>query len=599
MDVEDFHEEEEELGKVYDSRLVRRAWRFISPHRKLVVLSLFLLPLVAGLQIFQPFLVKVGIDRYFGSRSLAGLTFIAALFLMTVVARIVVEYLQFYVMALTGQRTLKDLRLSLFKHIQRLPNAFFDRTPVGRVMTRLTNDIEVLSEMFTSGVVAFVGDAIKLAAIFLVMLAVEWKLTLATFAAVPVVGVVVTTIRLKMRKAYRLIRSKIARINAFLQESITGMKIIQIFTRERKNLRYFDQINKEYREANLTSIRYDSLLFAMVEMISRLTIAVILWYGSGLYQKGGVTLGTLYLFIDLMQQFFVPLRDLSAKYAVLQSAMASLERIFGLFDEPIADGYRGERPHRARRKGPNGNRIEFKNVWFGYRPDQPVLKDISFEVDPGERVSIVGATGAGKSSIIRLLVRLYEHQRGEIWIDGDRLQDWSFEALRRQIVVVPQDGFLFSGTVMENITLGDPLVSEEEARRAARLVNAERFILDLPLGYRQEVGERGAALSVGQRQLLSFARALARDPRILVLDEATSSVSPDIEALIQEGIHRLMEGRTTLVIAHRLSTIRDVDRIVVLHHGEIREIGTHEELLARGGIYARLYELHYRTQAAS
>ncbi|MBI4208187.1 MAG: ABC transporter ATP-binding protein [Deltaproteobacteria bacterium] len=593
MPIEDFHEEEVLEGKAYDAHLVRRVWKYIVPHRRIVIRSILLLPVVAALQILQPFVVKEGIDRYFHEGSSLGLSLIAALFFVVLMAKVVAEYFQLYLMALTGQRCLSDLRLDLFQHVQRLPTSFFDRTPVGRTMTRLTNDIEVLSEMFTSGVVALVGDFVKLVAIFVVMLVVQWKLTLVTFTAVPLVWVVADLFRKKMRQAYRLIRSKIARINAFLQESITGMKIVQLFAREKKNLGYFQQINEDYRQANRMSIQFDALLFSLVEMIGRFAIAMILWYGSGLHQKGWVTLGTLYLFIDLMQQFFVPLRDLSAKYAVLQSAMASLERVFGLFDEKVAmGGTPGD--GLALRTVPTG--ITFKDVGFSYRPNQPVLKNISFEVRSGERVALVGATGAGKSSIIKLLVRLYDYKSGEIRMGGRELRSWPLEELRREVVVVPQDVYLFSGSILENITLGDPLISAEKAKEAARVVDAERFILNLPYGYDYEVGERGATLSVGQKQLLSFARALVRDPKVLILDEATSSVSPDIEELVRQGIHRLMERRTTLVIAHRLSTIRDVDRIIVLHHGEVREMGTHEELLALKGIYARLYELQYQLQ---
>lgn len=521
-----------------------------------------------------------------------GLGRIALLFLVALTGHAFFAYLQQYVNAVAGQRTLADLRLAVYRHVQELPMAFFERTPIGRLMTRMTTDLENLSEAFSSGLVQLVGDVVLMIVLAVVMMVVNWKLALVAFVVVPVLSVLAGIFRYRFREAFRAIRVRIARINAYLQENISGMRIVQLFTRENHNLESFRQINNAYRRANMRSIRYDSMLFSIAEAATRFTTALIIWYGSGFYKSGALELGLIYSFIHWMDDFFVPIRDLSMKYSIMQSAMASSERIFQLFDEPITI----RNPEKPVSIGRMRGEIEFRNVSFAYKPDQWVLKDLSFRVRPGERVAIVGATGAGKTTIIKLLSRLYDIQRGEILVDGVGIRKLDQEDLRRELSVVLQDVMLFSGSVAENITLGDESIDEARMRAAAVAVNAHRFIERLPEGYRQEVGERGSTLSMGQRQLVSFARALAHRPAVLILDEATSSIDTETELLIQDALHKLMEGRTSIVIAHRLSTIRDVDRILVLHKGELRESGTHAELLALRGIYYRLYEIQYKQQ---
>lgn len=598
-----FHEEEA-LGKAYDTRLMRRLWGYIAPHRKTVWISVALLPLVQGIEIFQPLIVKYGIDHNLSQGRLQGLAWVALAFAGSVLAHGIVQYLYLYVMNLTGQRAMRDLRIEIFSHVQRLPSRFFTQNPLGRVMTRMTNDIENLNEMFSSGLVALVGDFVKMIGIVAIMVSVNLSLALVTFSIVPVLFALAWIFRMRVRGAFREIRVRIARINAYLQESLSGMKIVQLFARENRNMEDFRRINGEYRDANIRSIRYDALLFSVVEAAGRLAIALVVWYGAGLVYAhlhggkvpggvtAGITIGTLYVFIDWIGKFFEPIRDLSAKYSIMQSAMASCERIFEILDEPP------ERPDApdARRLDRVRGEIEFRNVSFAYNDGDEILHDVSFRVAPGEKVAIVGHTGAGKTTIIKLLSRLYEPQRGEILLDSVDVRDLRARELRRHVGVVLQDVFIFSGDVDYNIRLGDDAIPEERAREAARHVNADRFVRRLPAGYHEEIREGGGNLSAGQRQLLSFARALAHDPPILVLDEATSSVDTDTELLIRDAVRKLMRGRSSIVIAHRLSTIRDVDRIIVLHKGRVREEGTHAELMARRGIYFKLYELQYRDQ---
>ena len=602
-DIESFHSEQS-LGKAYDGHLMRRLWTYVHPHRKLVWISLLLLPLVEGIEIVQPLIVKYGIDHNLSRGRLAGLGWVALAFLVALAAHGLVQYLYLYIMNVTGQRAMRDLRLAMFAHVQRLPNRFFTQNPVGRIMTRLTSDVENLNEMFASGLVALFGDFLKMIGIVIIMVSVNAQLSLVTFSVVPVLFLLAWVFRMRMRGAYRAIRVKIARINAYLQEALSGMKIVQLFAREGRNLEEFRQINAEHRDANFRSIKYDALLFSVVEAAGRLTIALVVWYGAGLVHRhlvggagpgpvaAGITIGTLYAFIDWIGKFFEPIRDLSAKYTVMQSAMASSERIFQLLDTPLEIL---DPPDPVVLPGVLGD-IEFRHVSFAYNEGDEVLHDVSFHVRAGEKVAIVGHTGAGKTSLIKLLSRFYEVNSGQILLDGVDIRKLRMRNLRRLIGVVLQDVFIFSGDVDYNIRLGNELISREKAREAARHVNAERFILKLPRGYQDEIREGGGNLSMGQRQLLSFARALAHDPRILVLDEATSSVDTETEILIQDAVRKLMRGRTSIVIAHRLSTIRDVDRIIVLHKGRVREVGSHAELLARRGIYYKLYELQYRDQ---
>ncbi|MBI2462392.1 MAG: ABC transporter ATP-binding protein, partial [Candidatus Rokubacteria bacterium] len=518
---------------------------------------------------------------------------IAAVFLATLVAQYLLRYWQVYLMNWTGQRVMHDLRQGLFAHVQRLPARFFDRTPVGRLMTRILNDVEAINEMFASGIVAILGDVLILAGVVAVMLLLHWRLALVTFAVVPLLFLVAVAFRSRAREAYREVRRRIARLNAYLQENLMGVVVVQLFGREETHGREFRQLNAEHRQAVYRRMRYDALLYASVEVIGSAAVASLLWWGGGEILAGLLTFGVLVAFIEYTHRFFLPIRDVSAKYAVMQSAMVAAERIFALLDTPpeIVSPPAPSRPARTR------GGLEFRDVWFAYEGEQWVLRGLSFRVEPGERIALVGATGAGKSTIAKLLNRSYDVARGWILLDGVDLREWDLARLRRAVGLVLQDVFLFAGSVEENIALGDPARNREAVRAAARAANAEPFILALPRGYAEEVRERGANLSHGQRQLLAVARALAYDPAVLVLDEATSSVDPEAEALIRDALDRLLEGRTSLVIAHRLSTIQRADRILVLHRGRLVEAGTHRELLARRGVYATLHELQFGGQA--
>jgi len=619
--------EEEALGKAYDARLLRRLWPFVAPYRLQVTATiLFVVPLLV-LDLAPAMVVKVGLDEHLvpaltqasdapTSAGAAGaarrwladalappsgldpLLWLALAYLGLSALSGALQYLDVWIMSRTGQSAMRDLRRAVFGHIQRLHLGYFDTMPVGRLVTRATNDVENVAEMFSAGIVALVRDVLKMIGIAVALFAMNARLAAITFLIVPVLAVAAVVFRFKVRQAFRAVRVRIARINAYLQENVTGMKVIQLFTRERRNFRDFDAMNADHRNAWLQSIRYDSALFAVVEFASNLTIAVVIWQSAGL-----AGLGIVYVFFDWMRRFFLPLRDLSAKYSVMQSSMASCERIFQLLDAQPAVR---DAPDVVAPAGPTRGSVAFENVWFAYdpRPGGPsgdpetdwVLRDVSFEVAPGERVAFVGATGAGKTSVIKLLTRLYDVTHGRILIDGVPLQAWPQEALRRRIAMVLQDVFLFSGSVAENIALDRDDISRADVERVARAVHAHRFIERLPRGYDTPVGERGANFSAGQRQLLSFARALAHGADILVLDEATSSIDTETEALVQQGIHTLMEEKTALVIAHRLSTIEDVDRIYVLHRGRLVESGRHEELIAAEGVYHTLYRLQYASQ---
>jgi ABC-type multidrug transport system fused ATPase/permease subunit len=508
-------------------------------------------------------------------------------------------------MSRTGQAAMRDLRRAVFAHIQRLHLGFFDTMPVGRLVTRATNDVENVSEMFSAGIAALVRDVFKMLGLAVALFCIDARLAGFTFCVVPLLAIGAIVFRLKVREAFRAVRVRIARINAYLQENVVGMKVVQLFSREQKSFRDFDAMNADHRDAWLQSIRYDALLFAVVEFASGITIALVIWQGAG-----SVAAGTIYLFIDWTRRFFLPLRDLSAKYSVMQSSMASAERIFQLLDTApaVVDPPAAATPILpAERRG----LVEFDHVWFSYRgdssrarrgeaerrPEDWVLRDVSFRVEPGTSAAFVGATGAGKTTIIKLLTRLYDVDRGSIRIDGVDLREWPQSELRRRVAMVLQDVFLFSGTIEHNLALGRPEIDAARVKRAASAVQADRFIARLPQGYATEVRERGTNLSAGQRQLLSFARALAHGADVLVLDEATSAIDSETEALVQEGIHVLMAGKTALVIAHRLSTIQDADQIHVLHKGQLVESGTHDELLARGGIYQRLYRLQIADQS--
>ena len=521
------------------------------------------------------------------------IVWLALLFGGITILNLALEFGRMLAMAWLGQSGMRDLREALFDHVQKLPMGFFDRYPVGRLVTRLTNDVETISEMFTGGVVALIGDLLLMAFFAGMLFWIDTRLAAISMGVVPFLAVAATIFRWKVREAFREVRVKIARLNTHLQETISGMKEVQLFAREARNLTDFQTTNASHRDSWFRSIRYDALLSSSVELATNLTIALILWYGGSVVLGGGLEIGVLFLFVDWMRRFFRPMQDLSARYSVMQSSMASCERVFELLDVAPEAPDRSAGPLREMR-----GEVEFDGVSFAYGRE-PVLQDLSFHIAPGERVAIVGPTGAGKTTILKLLIRLYEPQQGTIRIDGVDIRDLPRAELRRHLAYVLQDVFLFTGDLKFNIALGREDISEAQVGEAAAVVHADRVVHRLPDGYRQQVLERGLNFSAGERQLLSFARALAHQPQILLLDEATANVDTQTEALIQDGLHNLMEGKTSIVVAHRLSTIQDVDRILVMHHGEIRESGTHEGLLAERGMYWRLYQLQYAGATAA
>jgi ATP-binding cassette subfamily B protein len=604
----------------YDHRLMRRLLAYLRPYRGQVAGATVVVIADALLQLVGPWLTKEAIDFGMRHRDLGYLDRVAMLYLAVLMAGFGLGWLHHQIMQRVGQRLMMDLRTDLFRHLQRLPLSHFDRTPIGRLMTRVTNDVDTLNELVTGGVVAVFGDLFLLVGIVIAMVRLNAELLGVTFSVLPLIVIASLTFRTLVRRSFRDIRSRLSRLNVFLNENLTGMSTVQLLNREARNFEQFRGLNAGHRDAHLKAVFYHAMFFPLLDLVGALAISLIVWYGGRQVMWQGITLGILVAFIQYTQRFFRPISDLSEKYGILQQAMASAERIFALLDTPIdpalaatgsgaaardatdgapahalpAPGERaaGAAPASAARgAAAHRGRIEFDHVGFAYDGERFVLDDVSFTVEPGEKVAVVGATGAGKTTLTNLLMRFYEPQRGVIRLDGIPLGRWDPRALRREIGLVLQDVFLFSGTIEGNLRLGDDALSPEALERAARETHATDFIDALPGGWAAEVRERGATLSVGQRQLLAFARTLARDPRVLVLDEATSSVDTHTESLIQDALRRLMRGRTSLVIAHRLSTIQDVDRIVVLHHGRVRETGTHAELLALGGIYSRLYAL--------
>lgn len=580
---------EEIFGKAYDLKLIKRLWQFISAYKRLFWFSMLLVPLQQLFGLAQPYIMKEAIDRYIGGGNFWGLQAMALFFLVALIGEVITFYFHYYMTMLVAQRCLADLRVAIFSHVQKLPMSYFDRNPVGRLVTRMTTDVDVLQEMFAAGVMTLISDFIMLVWIVVIMFYLHVQLALVSLALIPFMLLAINFFRVKARQTYRLIRERIARINAYLGEAIMGMAVIQLFVREQKSYREFDQLNSAHRDALQLSNVYEAALYSMVEAAGSVSLGLLLWYGGGEVLHGVIGIGTLVAFKEYIHRFFIPLRDFSQKYAVMQSAMSSAERIFHLLDTPVTISS----PARPAVPRPFRGEVTFDNVWFGYKQDEPVLKGVAFRVEPGEKVAVVGATGSGKTTTIKLLSRFYDIQRGSIKVSGVDIRDWDLQALRQHIGVVLQDVFLFSGDIRTNLCLGDSSIASERIERAARYANATGFIRNLRDGFGAQVRERGSNFSAGQRQLLALARVLVFQPEILVLDEATSSVDTETEMLIQDALEKIMRERTCVVIAHRLSTIRNADRIIVLHRGEVREVGSHAELLRSRGIYYRLYQLQY------
>ncbi len=601
--------DEEAIGKVYDRDLIARLWPFLRPHWRWLLASFLLVPLYWVLELLPAMFIGRALNEVTGNAGvtpgapwLAGLAeppaglsllpWLAGLFLCSAAVAAVVQFARMIVMAIMGQRAMVELRRKLFDHVQRVHLRFFDRYPVGRLVTRLSHDIESLGEMFSAGIVMLIADLLRMTAFAVLLFAQNWRLALISMAVVPMVALGAVVMRYKVRGAFRRVRVRIARINANLQETISGMRVVQLFARERRNLDDFRVLNAGHRDAWFESIHYDAMLSASLEVAGTVVVAFILWYGSGLVQGGLVELGTLLVFFDYTRRFMMPLQDLSQKYSVMQSSMASLERIFELLDVPVeVDG--GDATAREVR-----GEVVFEDVSFGYG-DTPVLRNLSFRVAAGERVALVGHTGAGKTTVLKLLMRFYEPDSGRILIDGTDIREISRAELRRHLAYVLQDVFLFTGDLSYNVSLGHDGIDRATIEDAARTVHLDALLARLPDGWRQPVRERGANFSVGERQLLSFARALAHRPQILLLDEATASIDTETEVLVQDALAHLLEAKTSLVVAHRLSTIQDADRIYVLHHGELREQGTHDELLGQRGLYWKLYQLQYAAQESA
>jgi ATP-binding cassette subfamily B protein len=639
-------QEEEVLGKAYDSRLMRRLLTYLRPYRWQVAIALVSIIFKSFADVLGPYLTKVAIDRYLAPakgvtsgvwrwlspRPLTGIAQIASIYVGLLVFSFLLEFLQTYYMQWTGQKVMFDLRSQIFRHLQRMHVAFYDKNPVGRLVTRVTTDVDALNEMFTSGVVSIFEDIFVLAGIIGIMLCMNWKLALITFATLPFIVVATKVFRDKVRDSYRRIRIAIARINSYLQEHVSGVVVVQLFNREREAYDRFSEINRSHMDAFKDAILAYAVYYPVIEVLSSIAIASVVWWGGNQIIRGTVakavsigfnphtlvavhlvataaSLGVLVAFMQYAQRFFRPIMDFSEKYNILQSAMAASERIFKLLDAPV------EVVSPATTKKPQGpGRIEFDHVWFAYReadeenvarnattdsPPDWVLRDVTFTIEPGETVAIVGHTGAGKTTLISLLLRFYDVQKGAVRIDGVDVKEMDLGDLRSRFGVVLQDPFLFSGTIAGNIRLGTERIQDADIAKAAEDVNLADFIRTLPNGLNQEVRERGSTFSTGQKQLISFARALAHDPKILILDEATSSVDTETEFRVRDALSRMVEGRTSLIIAHRLSTVQRADKIIVMHKGQVREMGTHQELLAQRGIYFRLYQLQYKDQEIS
>jgi ATP-binding cassette subfamily B protein len=589
MSATGFHEEEI-LGKAYDARLMKRLMGYIKPYRWYVALAVVLLLLSAGFQTTLAFVTKKGIDENIMLGVKEGFLAIALIYLVVIFLNLLVNFLQIYLTAWLGQKVQDNIRMQVFSHLQKLHLGFYDKNPVGRMVTRVTNDINTLNELFSSGVANIIGDILMLGFFIGALIYVNWKLALVTFISLPILIIATFVFRKKARDAYRSVRLKLARLNAFVQEHLTGMTIVQLFNREKDTNNRFNDINNDLRNAHFRSVLYYAVFYPAVELIGAISVGLLFYYGGILIIDQSLTFGELVLFIYLVERFFHPIRDLSEKYNVLQASMASSERIFNLLDT------KPEIVNKEQTITPDNfeGKIDFENVSFAYKDDEWVLKDVSFSVAEGEKVAIVGATGAGKTSLISLLYRFYDYQKGHIKVSDIDLRDYPVEAMRNHLGLVLQDVFIFSGDYARNVRLRDKKITDEQIKNALTRVGFDKFMDSKPDGILTEVKERGATLSTGQKQLLSFARALAFNPNILILDEATSSVDTETEILIQKALDELLRDRTSIIIAHRLSTIEKADKIIVLHHGEVREIGNHEQLLEQKGIYYKLYQLQYK-----
>jgi len=584
--------DDEVLGKAYDSKLMKRLLTYIKPYKKYVIFAILMNIVVSALGPLRPYLTKIAVDDYIFKANYNGLLIIALLMFASLIFQAVIQYYLTYYTQYLGQKTIFDLRTQIFAHTQKLGLKFFDKTPIGRLVTRTTNDVESLNELFSSGIVMVFSDIFTIVWILAFMFFMDIKLSLVTLSVFPILVYGTFLFRKKVRESYRDVRLHLARLNSYMQEHITGMNVVQTFSKEKDEMNKFSRINRDYRESNIKSIFYYAIFYPGVELLSSIALGLIIWYGGGEIIRNTLTLGDLFAFIQLTEMFFRPIRDLSEKYNIMQTAMASSERIFKLMDNKTFVN----NPENPLALNEVRGDIEFKNVWFAYNDNEFILKNISFRINRGETAAIVGATGAGKTSIINTLTRFYDIQKGSILVDGIDISNIDKRELRKHISIVLQDIFLFSGTIKSNISMSNDEIPEEKLSWAAETVGADKFIQQLPRKYAETVKERGSTLSVGQKQLISFARALAYDPKILILDEATSSVDTETEILIQRAIEKLLVGRTAIVIAHRLSTIQNADKIIVLHKGEIREMGNHQELLAKRGIYYKLYQLQFKDQ---
>ena len=590
--MSDYRSEDEILGKAYDSKLMRRLLGYVKPYKHFVIFAILLNIFVAALGPVRPYLTKIAIDDYIVNSDYDGLILIGILLFGSLLLQAVIQYFLTYFTQYLGQKVLYDLRTQIFNHIQKLALKFFDRTPIGRLVTRATNDVEALGELFSSGIVMVFSDVFIIIWILAFMFFMDFSLSLVTLSVLPVLIYGTFLFRKKARESYRDVRLHLARLNSYMQEHVTGMSVVQIFRKERDEFKKFSNINSDFRAVNIKSIFYYAVFYPSVELLSSIAIGLIVWYGGGEIIQGALSVGVLFAFIQYTEMFFRPIRDLSEKYNIMQTAMASSERIFKLLDNHTII----KNPENPIKLNGVKGKIEFQNVWFAYNSDDYVLKDISFTINPGETVAIVGHTGAGKTSIINILTRFYDINKGKILLDDINIESIDKRELRKYISMVLQDVFLFSGNIKSNINLENEFITEEMIAEAATIVGANKFIQQYKKSFNEVVKERGATLSVGQKQLISFARALAYNPQILILDEATSSVDTETEFLIQQAIEKLLVGRTAIVIAHRLSTIQNADKIIVLHKGEIRETGNHQELLAKRGIYYKLYQLQYKDQ---